>query len=72
MVGGPTNVRFGSLADIPRGRDYVRFTPKSGHEICRAQGEVLIFLTAPTATRGAGFSLLKLGKNIREQKTLSG
>src|SRR5262249_33003110 len=27
---GP-NVRFGSKADIPRCKSYVRFTPKSGH-----------------------------------------
>ena len=32
---GPTNVRFGSKADIGKRLDNVRFTPKSGH--CSAQ-----------------------------------
>ena len=30
---GRRNVRFGSLADIPRGQRDVRFTPNSGHSL---------------------------------------
>ena len=54
----PTDVRFGSLADICSAKWYVRFTPKSGHGV--APSEQMSFAVAAMASgRGPGEDRLR-------------